>query len=212
MHMGDQSKEQTTRERQRECAATPACGRKKMENEAIIDCAAQTLKGSDWFRKYIRESMDFLTYAIPAAVGVLGWFGAHVIGKRFLEIREKRLEALRAVAMYGFVGTNAGEERVRTANATLSELGAALVAYAHERSWAARICCSLLRYDLLMAGSALSGLASMADDDRYRDETRENNANLVYLSLRAETYVPVEKLDRLKRELKERDRIKFINK
>jgi len=51
----------------------------------------------------------------------------------------------------------------------------------------------------------------MAGDDRYRDETRENNANLVYLSLRAETYVPVEKLDRLKRELKERDRIKFIN-
>jgi hypothetical protein len=139
--------------------------------------------------------------AIP--VSFLAWLAYNWAGKPILDTRSTRLEALKAVELYGFTGYGHGEDKESRAKDGLIEAAAALRSLSRGQPWTARLYCQLLGYDLEFVASVLMGLASLVGAHLGQENSsRRDSVDAIYVLLNAAQHLSAERTCEIKEKLR----------
>ena len=129
---------------------------------------------------------------IGAISGLAIWLAANMLGKPILALRDARLKTIQTAERYAYFNGSASSERVSSVRREIFDIASELLAQARSHSWIVRLYCRFLRYDLEEAALALRGIGEMAGEVGYAEQSRTNNLNHVYISLRAHHHLPPE--------------------
>jgi hypothetical protein len=133
-------------------------------------------------------------------VGVLAWLAANWIGKPIVEARDKRVKALHAAEQNSFVGSSAGDARIATARAALSDAASGLRSISRSH-WPVRLYFRTAHIDPEAAANALIGLHNMTGEAGYDDETRQLLRDAVYVLLGAHQHLSRKRIDQIREQL-----------
>jgi hypothetical protein len=142
------------------------------------------------------------TWLSAAVAAVATWFLTSFLGKPLLDIRAKRLAALQIAERYGGIPeptSEAGAARVTAARSALIDIAVDLRTLARGLSWPLAYYCRLARYDLDLAALVIGGISEMAGSDRYSQELKTNNLDVVYYSLNAYKHLSADRVAEVER-------------
>jgi hypothetical protein len=138
--------------------------------------------------------------AIP--VTLLAWLAYNWAGKPILDVRSKRLDALKVAELYGFKGYGFGEDETNRAREVLSEAAISLRALNRGQPWTARLYCRLLRYELESAASVLYGLVGLVGAALHpENSSRRDAVDAVHLLLNASQHLSAERIREIREKL-----------
>jgi hypothetical protein len=148
--------------------------------------------------------MSDILFGALAAVPVtfLAWFAYNWAGKPILDVRSKRLDALKVAELYGFKGYGFGEDETNRAREELSEAAISLRSLNRGQPWTARLYCRLLRYDLESAASVLYGLVGLVGMAlKPENSSRRDAVDAVYVLLNASQHLSAERVREIRKKL-----------
>lgn len=131
--------------------------------------------------------------AVP--VTFLAWLAYNWAGKPILDVRSKRLDALKVAELYGFKGYGFADDETNRAREALSEAAISLRALNRGQPWIARLYCRLLRYDLEFAASVLYGLVGLLGAAlKPENSSRRDAVDAVHVLLNASQHLRAERI------------------
>jgi hypothetical protein len=138
--------------------------------------------------------------AIP--ITFLAWLAYNWAGKPILDVRSKRLDALKVAELYGFKGYGFGEDETNRAREVLSEAAISLRALNRGQPWTARLYCHLLRYDLESAASVLYGLVGLVGAAlQPENSSRRDAVDAIHVLLNASQHLSAERIREIREKL-----------
>jgi hypothetical protein len=150
--------------------------------------------------------ISILWWLLGAIRVVLAWFITNWVGKPIVDVRDKRIDALKAAEQNAYVGY--GSERVKEARAALNEAASALRSISRGHGWPVRLYCRFRRYDLEGAANQLIRLHNMTGEFGHDDKSRQVALDAIYLFLRAHQHLSRERIDEIKMRVEVEERLR----
>jgi hypothetical protein len=139
--------------------------------------------------------------AVP--VTFLAWLAYNWAGKPILDVRLKRIEALKVAELYGFKGYGYSEDETNRARDELGDAAMSLRALNRGQPWTARLYCRLLGYDLEFAASVLHGLAGLVGAAlTHENSSRRDGVDAVHVLLNASQHLSAERVTNIEEKLR----------